>query len=158
MLAFLKCFMFQVREGDFVKKISEQSLRIGFGFIVAILLSLFQLYTSFFGIYKMGIVHRGVHLGLVLILYFLIIKPTKSKGIWGQFIDWMMVLVSIPAVGYVVFGYDNILAIIGPSSMTNWDLFSSAAIVILVTLAAWRTSKIFFVMILLSMVYVLFGE
>ncbi|MEL4027271.1 TRAP transporter permease [Caldifermentibacillus hisashii] len=77
--------------------------------IIAILMSLFHLYTAIFGVFE-SILQRAAHLGFALILVFAIYKPTK-KSQHGEKIpwyDWILILLSIVPYAYFVFNAQDI--------------------------------------------------
>jgi TRAP transporter 4TM/12TM fusion protein len=68
--------------------------------VVAVLLSLFHLYTAFFGVFP-GFTQRAVHFGLALILVFAIYKPAKrlnQKTI--PWYDWILILLAVIVTVY----------------------------------------------------------
>ncbi|MEC5423261.1 TRAP transporter permease [Virgibacillus sp. C22-A2] len=76
---------------------------------IAILMSLFHLYTAFFGVFE-SIMQRSAHLGFALVLIFAIYKPTKkaSKSKQIPWYDWLFILLSIGAYSYFVFNAQEI--------------------------------------------------
>ncbi|MGM0852592.1 MAG: TRAP transporter permease [Bacillota bacterium] len=71
--------------------------------IVAVLMSLFHLYTAFFGVFE-SILQRSAHLSFALILTFAIYKPTK-KAVKNESIpwyDWLFMILSIACYSYYV--------------------------------------------------------
>jgi TRAP transporter 4TM/12TM fusion protein len=71
--------------------------------IVAVLMSLFHLYTAFFGVFE-SILQRSAHLAFALILTFAIYKPTK-KAVKNESIpwyDWVFMILSIACYSYFV--------------------------------------------------------
>ncbi|MGM0828974.1 MAG: TRAP transporter permease [Bacillota bacterium] len=71
--------------------------------IVAVLMSLFHLYTAFFGVFE-SILQRSAHLAFALILTFAIYKPSK-KAVKNESIpwyDWLFMILSIACYSYYV--------------------------------------------------------
>ncbi|BCB04099.1 TRAP transporter permease [Bacillus sp. KH172YL63] len=71
--------------------------------IVAVLMSLFHLYTAFFGVFE-SILQRSAHLAFALILTFAIYKPSK-KAVKNESIpwyDWVFMILSIACYSYYV--------------------------------------------------------
>ncbi|WP_279401267.1 TRAP transporter permease [Piscibacillus salipiscarius] len=70
---------------------------------VAILMSLFHLYTALFGIFD-SIMQRSMHLGFALVLVFAIYKPSKklSKNAPIPWYDWILMVLSIACYSYFV--------------------------------------------------------
>lgn len=81
------------------------------GLIVAVVLCLFHLYTAIFGTLD-ALAQRAIHLGLGLILVFLVTGSKKNGA--GQpvpaWYDWLFIALSIAGVGYVLGNYDWIAA------------------------------------------------
>jgi len=128
--------------------------------IVAIALSSFQLYTAVFGIYKTAVVHRAVHLLLVLILFYLINPLSKNQKFnkIGHYIDTGLIILSLLSAGYVVLFYDFVANRIGDlKGLTNLDLFFGILIILLVVETSRRVNLIFFSLAVLSLFYMLLG-
>jgi TRAP transporter 4TM/12TM fusion protein len=71
--------------------------------IVAVIMSLFHLYTAFFGVFE-SILQRSAHLSFALILTFAIYKPSK-KAVKNESIpwyDWLFMILSIACYSYYV--------------------------------------------------------
>jgi TRAP transporter 4TM/12TM fusion protein len=71
--------------------------------IVAVLMSLFHLYTAFFGVFE-SILQRSAHLAFALVLTFAIYKPSK-KAVKDESIpwyDWLFMILSILCYSYYV--------------------------------------------------------
>ncbi|MBT2661664.1 TRAP transporter permease [Bacillus sp. ISL-45] len=71
--------------------------------IVAVLMSLFHLYTAFFGVFE-SILQRSAHLAFALVLTFAIYKPSK-KAVKDESIpwyDWLFMILSIVCYSYYV--------------------------------------------------------
>lgn len=70
---------------------------------IAVLMSLFHLYTAFFGVFE-SIMQRSTHLGFALALTFAVYKPTKKvmeseKIPWY---DWIFIALSLSVYSYFV--------------------------------------------------------
>ncbi|MGD9569092.1 MAG: TRAP transporter permease [Sedimentibacter sp.] len=128
--------------------------------VLAIGLSLFQLGTAVFGVYKTAVVHRAVHLAVVLFLFFIIYpgkKKTTHEKLWFR-IDMLIATASLIVVGYVVFFYDNIAERIGNlEPLTQIDLIIGLLMIIFVLEATRRSNKVFFVMMLFAISYMIWG-
>ncbi|WP_396265770.1 TRAP transporter permease [Halobacillus shinanisalinarum] len=72
--------------------------------IMAILMSLFHLYTALFGVFE-SILQRSAHLGFALVLVFAIHQPSKkaSKSKKIPWYDWLLILLSVGSYSYFVF-------------------------------------------------------
>jgi TRAP transporter 4TM/12TM fusion protein len=129
-----------------------------FGVSVAICLSLFQLYTSLTGIYKTSMIHYSIHLLLVLVIFFSTRKPLCVINRHFILLDIGIIAATTYALGYVATHYDNIMAIVEPSSMSGWQASSAWLITLLVLYAVFRINRGLFVFSILSIVYALFGN
>ncbi len=69
--------------------------------VFAIGMSVFHLYTAFFGIFQ-SVAQRSAHLGFALVLTFLVIKPNKKSGNHISWYDYLLVILSFLSVGYIV--------------------------------------------------------
>jgi len=72
--------------------------------VVGIILSVFQLYTAIFGAFD-SIIQRSIHLGLALIIIFLLYTYKGRKVI----INWALAILSIVVMGYLLINYDWIV-------------------------------------------------
>lgn len=69
--------------------------------IAAIVLSIFQLYTSIFGCFD-AIIQRSIHLGIALFMIFLLFSYKGKRAI----LSWVLSIFSIVIVGYLLWNYD----------------------------------------------------
>ncbi|WP_254178658.1 TRAP transporter permease [Cytobacillus oceanisediminis] len=71
--------------------------------IIAVLMSLFHLYTAFFGVFE-SILQRSAHLAFALALTFAIYKPSKkaAKNESIPWYDWLFMILSIACYSYYV--------------------------------------------------------
>ncbi|RJX36433.1 MAG: TRAP transporter fused permease subunit [Desulfarculus sp.] len=77
---------------------------------VATVLAVFQIYTALFGAFD-ALIQRGIHLGLGLMLLFLI-RPglLRRRGAPGpSWLDWLIVVFAAVATGYLVANYDWVM-------------------------------------------------
>lgn len=128
--------------------------------VLAIALSLFQLYTAAFGIYKTAVVHRAVHLTLVLVLFFLLYPAHKkaARSTTWQVIDGIIAVIALVSVGYVVFFYEAVANRIGNlQDLTRTDLTMGAVLILLVLEATRRSNRVFFFLMLLALAYMFWG-
>ncbi|PKR77889.1 hypothetical protein CEY16_08145 [Halalkalibacillus sediminis] len=77
--------------------------------LVAILMSLFHLYTAFFGVFP-SIFQRSMHLGFALILVFAIYKPSKklTNSVHIGWYDWILMILSGVCYSYFVMNHQEI--------------------------------------------------
>ncbi len=128
--------------------------------VLAISLSLFQLYTAAFGIYKTAIIHRAVHLTFVLVLFFIIYPASKKnlKSKIGDIINYLLVFISLFSVGYIVFFYEAVAGRIeNLENLTKLDNFIGIVVILLVLEANRRSNRTFFFLMLVALAYMLFG-
>ena len=128
--------------------------------VLAISLSLFQLYTAAFGIYKTAIIHRAVHLTFILVLFFIIYPVNKKnlKNKMGNIIDYLLVGATLFSVGYIVFFYEAVADRIGNlENLTKLDNFVGVIVILLVLEANRRSNRSFFFLMLFALAYMLFG-
>ncbi len=77
--------------------------------IIAIIMSLFHLYTALFGVFE-SILQRSAHLGFAMVLVFAIYKPTSkaTKSEQIPWYDWLFILLSIGVFSYFVMNAEEI--------------------------------------------------
>jgi len=103
--------------------------------VLAISLSLFQLYTAAFGIYKTAIIHRAAHLIFILVLFFIIYPISKKnhQNKIGDIIDYLLVFISLFSVGYIVFFYEAVAnRVMNLENLTKLDNFVGIIVILLV--------------------------
>ncbi|KUK66606.1 MAG: TRAP transporter, 4TM/12TM fusion protein [Parcubacteria bacterium 34_609] len=137
-------------EGNFKKVVT----------VLAISLSLFQLYTAVFGIYKTAIIHRAVHLTFILVLFFIIYPLSKKnlKDKIGDMIDYLLVGATLFCGGYIVFFYEAVAdRLMNLEDLTKLDNFVGVIVVLLVLEANRRSNRTLFFLMLVALMYMLFG-
>jgi len=128
--------------------------------VLAITLSLFQLYTAAFGIYRTAIIHRAVHLAFVLVLFFSFYPVSKKnlKNKIGNIIDYLLVFIVLFSVGYIVFFYEAVAnRLMNLEDLTKLDNFVGVIVILLVLEANRRSNYTFFFLMLVALAYMLFG-
>ncbi len=77
--------------------------------IIAVLMSLFHLYTAFFGVFE-SIMQRSAHLAFALALTFAVYKPTKRIMISEKipWYDWIFIALSLGAYSFFAINAQNI--------------------------------------------------
>lgn len=134
--------------------------RSGLVAVVAIAMSLFHLYTA--GVQQLpAMQQRSIHLSFALVLVFLIfplMKDARGKGgSLFSLIDLLFIISSFFIGAYVLFEYENISARAGSPDFL--DCAASVAAIVLVTEATRRIMGLTMcVLILLSLLYVAFGN
>lgn len=78
--------------------------------IVGVVLAIFQILTAIFGAFD-ALFQRGIHLGLGLILVFLVhVWGAKKKGPRKpNWFDWSLVALTIPGIGYLLTHYEWVM-------------------------------------------------
>jgi TRAP transporter 4TM/12TM fusion protein len=129
--------------------------------LVAITLAIFQIYTAIFGAFD-ALVQRGIHLGLGLILVFLVhVSGAKGKGKTKPgWLDWCLVALSIGSISYLLSNYEWIMVerfrLITP--LAWYEKFLGAATIILVLEATRRVfGKALFCVVVAFLVYPFVG-
>ncbi|PWA07796.1 C4-dicarboxylate ABC transporter permease [Pueribacillus theae] len=102
---------------------------------IAIVLSLFQLYTGGFGLLT-AMLQRSLHLTLVLILIFLLYPVHFSKK-W-RWIDFLAILLAIGSCIYIFLTYEDLLFRVGDPNM--FDIFFGIVTILLVLEATRRVT------------------
>ncbi len=69
-------------------------------FAVGVLMTLFQLYTALFGSFT-ALVQRSTHLFFALLITFLLYRPFKKKQETVPWYDWIFILLTLFAFGYL---------------------------------------------------------
>lgn len=128
---------------------------------VAVTLAIFQIYTALFGAFE-ALIQRGIHLGLGLVLVFLVhVLGPKSKGrVQPHWLDWCFIGLSISAIAYLLTHYEWVMVerfrMITP--MAWYEKFLGVAIIILVLDATRRVfSKGLFYVVIAFLVYPFVG-
>ncbi len=106
--------------------------------IIAILFSLFQLYTALFGILEAQI-QRPTHLMFALTLIYLLYPTRRAKGIGGGMklhpVDLALSILSVVVASYSLITYENLMESAGIYSTRDYVM---AALGLLLTLEATR--------------------
>jgi TRAP transporter 4TM/12TM fusion protein len=124
---------------------------------LAILLSLYHLYTSYFGT-PPTLQHRSIHVGAILALTFLYYPAFRQSSKQKlSVIDVCLALCAISTTVYLVVEYSNIIQRGGIAS--TWDYIFGGMLIILVLEAARRLSGLALPLLsILFLLYALFGR
>lgn len=124
--------------------------------VVGVFLSLFQLYTAGLGAMT-AMVQRSVHLGLILVLTFLLYPlhkgASKDKWNWTLAADFLLVAAALAVTGYIVIDLDGIFARQGDWS--RWDVGMGILCIALVLEATRRVIGV--MMMLIATTFLLYG-
>jgi TRAP transporter 4TM/12TM fusion protein len=125
--------------------------------ILAVGLSLFHLYTSYFGT-LITLKHRSLHVAVILALIFLLYPAFKKLN--RNKLPWYDALLALLALSTTVYIFIDYLGIIHRGGLPNqWDLIFSVIIVLLVLEGARRVTGLALPLLaLLFMAYALFGR
>ncbi|MCM3570545.1 TRAP transporter permease [Neobacillus mesonae] len=153
------------KQEEILKKYDNESnfreFREGFWrylvFFLAVGLSLFHLYTAGFG-QLLAIKQRAIHLGIVLMLVFLIYPLSKKfRRDKPTLMDIALTLLSVVGIGYLIVFNDDIAMRAGMSNQT--DIIMGTITILLVLEAARRTlGNTLPIMAILFILYAMFGE
>ncbi|MCF6094852.1 TRAP transporter permease [Microaerobacter geothermalis] len=128
--------------------------------IIAISMSIFQLYTAMFGIFE-SILQRSAHLGFALLLTFAAIKPFKKyKKLNIGWYDILFMLLTLGSFGYIVYNAGDIasrMAYVEP--LSTIDIAVGVTAIILLIEATRRTvGWALTIILLLFLSYTLWGD
>ncbi|HYF92343.1 MAG TPA: TRAP transporter permease [Symbiobacteriaceae bacterium] len=122
--------------------------------LIAIALSVFQLYTSWFPLES--IKQRAIHLTFVMVLAFLLYPARKGLKKVG-WLDWLMVGGTLATVGYIVVMWDDLIARNG--YLVPYEYLVGGAGILLVIEAARRVlGKELVIMAAVFLGYAYFGK
>ncbi len=128
-----------------------------FASVMAILLTFFQLYTSFVGAFP-NLIQRSIHIGFVFVLAFTLYPASVRRSPKGRFSipDLLMMILGVVACTYVVLNYDRIMLEPGVSGV--WDLILGILATLLVLEMTRRIlSWILPLMAILAILYAYLG-
>ncbi len=108
-----------------------------FASALAILLSLFQLYTAYTGSFP-DLIQRALHVGFAFVLAFTLFPASAKKSPRQRFssIDFILMTLGVITCTYVIVNYDRIMEQQG--SITGWELILGAIATLLVLEMARR--------------------
>jgi|Deesub1362A_J573_1020465.scaffolds.fasta_scaffold00224_50 TRAP transporter 4TM/12TM fusion protein len=123
---------------------------------IAVSMSLFQLYTGFFGELP-GSKQLSIHLAFALVLCFLLFPPIRKKGKWGILpMDMALAVLSGAAALYLFVNYEHVVTSVGDAE--TYDLVIGGALIVFVLEATRRSvSPILPFITLVFLVYAYLG-
>lgn len=105
---------------------------------VAVLLSIYQMYISYFGAPPL-LVHRSIHVAAILVLTFALYPPARRAGRRNiPFYDWILLGAAISTAVYLYVEYDELIRRAGINTTT--DIVFAAILTVLVIEAARRVT------------------
>lgn len=128
--------------------------------VVAISMSLFHLYTAFFGVFE-SIIQRGTHLGFALLLSFAIYKPSKkvvqNKIPWYDVIAMILVVISFSYFSFNGTEISAKLSYVMP--LTTWEVIIAALSLILILEGTRRVvGNALVIIMIVFLIYGFFGH
>lgn len=98
-------------------------------FFIGVILSLFHLYTSEFGLYP-AMIQRNVHLSLGMAIVFLIRPSSKKGGTWAAIFDFLLIAGGMAACWHLIFTFRDV--VMRGGNPTNADLLLGGILILLV--------------------------
>jgi TRAP-type uncharacterized transport system fused permease subunit len=87
---------------------------------LAVLFTLFQLYTAFAGAFP-DLIQRSIHMGFAVVLAFLLYSAShRSPMDRPSIIDILAIIMGVVVCGYAALNYDRIM--MNPGISNEWDL------------------------------------
>jgi TRAP transporter 4TM/12TM fusion protein len=126
-------------------------------FGLAVIWSLFQLYTAGFGL-RPPTIQRGFHVGFALVLIFLL-YPMRKDDISNKvhWYDYIMVALSMLVVGYILVNFRSLLFRAGAYTMMD-TIISGIALVIVIEATRRVAGPILIVVSSTFLLYAVFGN
>lgn len=126
-------------------------------FVIALLMAGFHVLTGWFGLYEAPI-QRGVHLAMALIITFLLPLTLGSSSIGKMIIAFVLTVLVIASQAYLISANQPTpslqRAIMG---MTPLDFYVGLLMLVLTLEGARRTNSTFGILVLVFLLYALFG-
>jgi len=124
--------------------------------VVAVSLSLFQLYTAGFGALT-ALRQRSFHLAMILVLVYALYPPLKSvkkdRLNWACVLDFFLIALSFGIGGYIFFGLEDIF--LRQGDWTQTDVVVSVIAILLVLEACRRV--IGYIMTFIGLIFIAYG-
>lgn len=127
--------------------------------VIAVAFSAYMIYATLFGPYRTTLVHLAIFLAASFTIYFLEREGRLIKDpLYLRAINWLCVIGTLAATAHIVINLDRILASWGASFLTTGDLVFGGVLVLVVLEAARRESIAFFLLSVIGILYILFGN
>lgn len=128
---------------------------LGFPSIIAIVWSLFQLYTASFGSFP-SMTQRAVHVGFALALTFSLTTQGQNNKRFSKFVNYVLAALSLIAGLYVAFSGDRLNSRIPyVDDIEFWDLILGTMMIVLLLEVSRRT--VGYAMTVLALFFILYG-
>lgn len=140
----------QVESGSFLKRVVS---------VIAVGMTLFQLYTAFFGVFE-STMQRSTHLLFALVLALLIYRKNKAKDIRLPWYDAVLLIMALFSFGYLILNSQEIssrLAYVTPLS-TLQIVVGVIGIFVLVEAARRMLGRAFAIIIIVFLAYAFLGQ
>lgn len=124
---------------------------------IAVLFTLFQLYTAFAGAFP-DLIQRSIHMGFAIVLAFLLYSAChRSPKERPSMIDILAIIMGVAVCGYAALNYDRIMT--NPGISSQWDLvLGIIATVIVLEMTRRILSWILPAIAALTIIYAYFGR
>lgn len=125
--------------------------------VIAVLFTLFQLYTAFAGAFP-DLIQRSIHMGFAIVLAFLLYSASsRSPKERPSVLDGLAMIMGIVACAYAALNYDRIM--MNPGISNDWDLsLGIIAAVIVLEMTRRILSWVLPAIAVLTIVYAYFGQ
>lgn len=134
--------------------------------VTCICMSLFQIYTAYFGTFAAWL-QRSIHFSFVILIFYLTylyyesyipFKNTKStKNFCNIFISWVFLFLSVIVVYYMAFNYEEIIMRQG-SPNTNDEVILTILVILIFFAVYKKVSPPLFIIALVFWLYSIYGH
>lgn len=127
--------------------------------VIAVAFSGYMIYATLFGPYRTTLVHLAIFLAASFTIYFLEREGRQEKDpLYLRVMNWLCAAGTLAATAHIIVNLDRILASWGASFLTTADLIYGGILVLVVLEAARRESVAFFILSVIGILYILFGN
>lgn len=120
--------------------------------VVAIGFVLFHMYTAFFGAFP-GVIQKGIHLGLVLVLFFLSEVASAESKPWRKILSLVLLVGGVLGCGYYVLIDEEMQNRLG--MITTPDIVFGLILLVVILFAAQRC--VGNAMVIVTLVFIAYG-
>lgn len=126
---------------------------------IALILSAYMIYATIFGPYRTTLVHLGIFLAGSFVLYFFREEAGNAlPPLHRRIVNWICALGTLICVAHLIINLDRIINSWGASFLTTTDLAVGILLCGIVLEAARRESFAFFLLSIIGIAYILFGN
>lgn len=137
----------------FLNNKSKQNLTT----LTSLLVTLYIIYVTFYGPMTAMMVHRALFLAIMLVMYFSILNPLGDSPL-AKTVDTIFIVLTLLSLGYVIVNYGDLLRAAGGYYLTNLEIGLGFVLILVVLEATRRSSTPFFIVVLCSVIYTMFGQ